>query len=438
MAPRTLTRLAAIFLLAGCSAQPTETSPGPAPSAPASGASTAAPQRSPNTLGPGRASGTTSDPAPDVTPTPGTGPATSSLAPTPTSFPLPFPAEPLAEIREGPLPADLTATLQSVLDDVAASRGTVATATVLSAGGTWSGAAGTTADGTPATPDVQMELGAITKTVVAAQVMALVERGLVELERPAARYLPKLPIDPGDVTVRELLGHRSTILDYTGPVGVDAAARRPGDAWETTEILALLPEPPEPIRSATYSPTDYLLLGLLVEEVTGQPLDQALREDVLEAPELARLVVQPAERPAGPVALSVRRSHPAALHEEGGRYLPSLRDASYAGAAEGMAGDAPSTARFMHLLCGGHLVSRTSLTEMATTDGPVPWGLGFTDVTKSVGPPAVGSFGQSWYHFATALCLPEQGAVLVLLTNDPYAPAVDGAVPRMVEALRAG
>ncbi|WP_341360870.1 serine hydrolase [Georgenia sp. M64] len=436
MGRRTFTVLAGLGLLAGCSPASSPDLPDPRGADPTP-ATSQAPELPETARPPGASPRAEPAPAPRTAASPVPHPS----SPTDfgqSSFPLPFPVASLAEAGEGPLPQDLAATLQAVLDDVAASPGTVATATVLRADGAWSGAAGTTADGTPATTDIQMELGAITKTVIAAQVMRLAERGLVELEQPAAGYLPALPIDPGTVTVRELLGHRSTILDYTGPVGVDVASREPAERWDTTEILDLLPVPPEPIRSATYSSTDYLLLGLLVEEVTGQPLAAALRAGVLEPPGLERLVVQPAERPAGPVALSVRRSHPRELHEEGERYLPSLRDASYAGAAEGMAGDAPSTARFMQLLCGGHLVSRTSLTEMATTDGPVPWGLGFTDVTKSVGPPAVGSFGRSWYHFATALCLPEQGAILVLLTNDPYAPAVDGAVPRMIEALRAG
>jgi D-alanyl-D-alanine carboxypeptidase len=104
------------------------------------------------------------------------------------------------------------------------------TATVMSANGTWSGAAGT-ADGVrDMRPDDQLAIGSITKSVIAAQVMQLVESGELALDDPATDYLPAdLDFDTNQATIRQLLSMRSGIPDY-----VDALRASLSTDWNST------------------------------------------------------------------------------------------------------------------------------------------------------------------------------------------------------------
>jgi CubicO group peptidase (beta-lactamase class C family) len=99
-----------------------------------------------------------------------------------------FPTAAFADISEDPVPQEVAAEFQAILDDMAGKRGMAAT--VMSAYGTWSGAVGK-ADGVR---DVQVNdqfaIASTTKSVIAAQVMQMVEAGELDLDDPAAAHLP--------------------------------------------------------------------------------------------------------------------------------------------------------------------------------------------------------------------------------------------------------
>ena len=100
--------------------------------------------------------------------------------------------------------------------------------------------------------------------------------------------------------------------------------------------------------------------------------------------------------------------------EKGGGYLPSLAGASSDGAAAAMASDSPSLARWWRAFCAGEIVSEASLTEMTTFhDG---YGLGLYNVAGAYAQ-AVGHTGEHVGFVAWAGCLPEDGTVVVVLSN---------------------
>ena len=95
-----------------------------------------------------------------------------------------FPTGAFAEISDDPVPDDVAAELQAILDDMVAGGGGIA-ATVMTPEGTWSGAAGT-ADGVhDLQVDSQFGIASGTKPIIAAQVMQLVEAGEISLDAPA-------------------------------------------------------------------------------------------------------------------------------------------------------------------------------------------------------------------------------------------------------------
>ena len=104
-----------------------------------------------------------------------------------------------------------------------------------------------------------------------------------------------------------------------------------------------------------------------------------LRDGVLSGDGYERLIYQPDERPTTPMALP--SGAPPDTLEEGGGYLPSLAATTAAGPAGGMASDSATLTRWWSQLCGGQVVSDSSLDEMTNFDDGDGYGLGLFDQT---------------------------------------------------------
>ena len=119
-----------------------------------------------------------------------------------------FPIDVFAGLGEEPVSDALAAELQEVLDESA--NGDGVTATLITPQGTWSGETGFAAGDRAMSPDDQMSIASITKTLVAAQVMQLVEAGELGLDDLVAdRLPPDLEFDTNGATIVDLLSMRS-------------------------------------------------------------------------------------------------------------------------------------------------------------------------------------------------------------------------------------
>ncbi len=359
------------------------------------------------------------------TPTSGGTETTPSVEPTASSVPSPspteqaetFPTAAFADISEDPVSERKAAGFQAILTDMAAFNGAGMAATVMTADGTWSGATGS-ADGVrDVRVDSQFGIASITKSVIAAQVMQMVEAGELSLDAPATDYLPaNFDFDTNAATIRQLLDMYSGIPDwYSDEMEMRVSMHRRRD-WTTDEILALVPRHRAPVdETFEYADTNYNLLGLVIEHVRGRPLVDVLRHGVLRVDGTERLVYQPDEAPTDPMAMPGGESR-AAL-QKGGGYLPSLSDASSAGPAGAIASDSISLARWWRAFCAGEIVSQDSLTEMSTfVDGPDGYGLGVFNVADPYGV-AVGHAGANFGYVSWAGCATDAGAVIVVLSN---------------------
>ena len=249
----------------------------------------------------------------------------------------------------------------------------------MSAHGTWSGATGK-ADGVrDVTVDDQFSIASMTKAVTAAQVMQLVEAGELGLDDPAADHLPSdLDFDTNGATIRHLLGHRSGIPDYAPTVDLSADPLR---FWTPAELLAAIPAQRKTAGGESeYGNINYLLLGLVIEEVTGRPMAKVLRDGVLGIDGVERLIYQPDEVPTEPIAIENGQSTD--LLESMGGFLPSLALTSD-GAAAAMASDSVSLARWWRAFCAGEIVSQASLTEMMPTNDWYGLGIGTTGASQA-------------------------------------------------------
>jgi D-alanyl-D-alanine carboxypeptidase len=334
---------------------------------------------------------------------------------------LPFPAP-----RSGVLPVRTRRQLQAVLDGVVAdwrqyrqaSLGAPGiTAAVVSAAGSWSGAAGssgTGGSGDRLVPEAMMAIASITKTFTAAEVVTLAGRGLIDLDQPASVYLnhPLLARRP---TVRQLLSMTSGIPNFLTQRCLSAMLAAPTHRWTVQRALTYVDEPPgEPGKKFDYSNSNYALLGLLIEKVTGLPYAAALRRDLLPGTDRWRLAIQDDEAPTPPMAAPLE----SARLRPDGRFLPNRAVASAALSAGSIAADATTLARWGYDLYGGRRLPPEAVSQMVTVERGQIYGLG-TIVEQPITPDSgVGHGGDIVGYSSSLLVIPtRQLAVAVLVRN---------------------
>lgn len=133
----------------------------------------------------------------------------------------------------------------------------------------------------PVVDSTVFEIGSISKQFVAAVVMMFVEEGRIALDDPIHSYIPQLPGEWLDVTVRQLLTHTSGIPDYEEIAGYDIYQNRLLSE-DVIKIAHSRPMDFEPGQGWYYSNTGYYLLSLIVERLEGRSLGDVLKARIFE------------------------------------------------------------------------------------------------------------------------------------------------------------
>lgn len=133
------------------------------------------------------------------------------------------------------------------------------------------------------TPETKFRLGSITKQFTAALVLQLVEQGKVKLDDPIGKYYAEAPAPWEKVTIHYLLSHQSGIPSYTDAPGF--FQKEASIARTPAEIIRLTQDKPlefEPGTKFKYDNSGYILLGYVIEKVTGRSYEEQLRRAILE------------------------------------------------------------------------------------------------------------------------------------------------------------
>jgi D-alanyl-D-alanine carboxypeptidase len=130
-----------------------------------------------------------------------------------------------------------------------------------------------------ATPATRYTIGSVSKQFTAAAILMLAEEGKLRLDDPVARFLPQLT-RAGEVTVRQLLSHTSGYQDYWPQDYVIPIMFEPISPTQIVQQWAGKPLDFEPGTDWQYSNTGYVIAGLIVEQVSGQPLFEFLRQRI--------------------------------------------------------------------------------------------------------------------------------------------------------------
>ena len=174
----------------------------------------------------------------------------------------------------------------------------------------WLGAAGRAdiAAKEPMTTRTAFALASVSKTLTAAVVLQLVGEGRLALDQPVAPLLPAYKLDRR-ITVRMLLDHTSGLPDYFLNPKIDKPLRaRPDATWTPERAWSYVAaKRPVPGKVWRYSNTNYLLLGELVEAVTGRTLAVEVRARLLDPLALRSSWYQAEEKPRAEGATGYRR-----------------------------------------------------------------------------------------------------------------------------------
>jgi D-alanyl-D-alanine carboxypeptidase len=273
----------------------------------------------------------------------------------------------------------------------------------------------------PVEPDARFRAGSITKTFVATVIVQLVDEHRVDLDDRLSRYVRATPW--GDVTLRQLLNHTGGVPDYAQAAGfTDDLLDRPARQWTTTEVLDLVADRERDFAPGTayaYSNTDYILLGQVIESVTGQPWAQAVRQRVIDPLGLRDTFVAGVETvPDGTVSGWFDTSGDGYDDRISGPW-PALDTTE--GPAGALVSTAPDLARFARALFDGDLVSPAARREMTTPQPFHPrhsnYGLGVELRRPDYHTTVWGHGGSLPGYRATMWYAPSQRRVIVVLAN---------------------
>lgn len=196
----------------------------------------------------------------------------------------------------GTLPATLVAALEAAAHtgfEQAAAPGAVVA--VRTREGTWTKSYGLADPDrkTPMKAGVHTRIGSITKTFTGTLIMQLAERQLLSIDDPIGEYVDGVP--NGDrITLRQLANMTSGVASYTRSESFTKRYfAKPETVFTPAELLAAgLAESPlfEPGAQFDYSNTNTILLGLVIEKVTRQPVEKALDEQILKPLRLTQTI----------------------------------------------------------------------------------------------------------------------------------------------------
>ncbi|MEK7016004.1 serine hydrolase domain-containing protein [Bacillus sp. FSL R9-9410] len=238
-------------------------------------------------------------------------------------------------------------------------------------GKTWSYAAGVANLGSkkPMKTDFRFRIGSVTKTFTATVVLQLAEENRLNLDDSIEKWLPGViqgnGYDDKQITIRQLLNHTSGIAEYTRSKSFNLMdTKKSYRAEELVKMGISMPPDFAPGKSWSYSNTGYVLLGILIETVTGNSYAEEIENRIIEPLELSNTFLP------GNSSVIPGSKHARGYIQLDGASEP--KDVTYYNPSMGSsAGDMISTAddlnKFFSYLLGGKLLKEQQLKQMLTT-----------------------------------------------------------------------
>lgn len=325
-------------------------------------------------------------------------PSVPAVSPSGGSSPLPTAPPPTPFAPSGMDRAGIVVRLQAALDrgqlELAAPG--IAASVLFPDGRQWTGTAGVAdlATQRPLTATTPFAIASVSKTFLAAEILTLVGEGRLTLDAPAVTYLRTTQVNGSALdkrfTVRMLLDHTSGLGDFLVSRTLDRAVQADPTARWTPALTLPLAGPPvaPPGAGYHYSNTNYVLLGLIAEALTGRTLAEEYRARFFDPLALRSASYQGFEPPTAelPTAYrytSIRLSATPVDVTDGSDIRPFTAITTAAGAAGSVAASPRDLARWARALYGGFVLPESLVAEMVSDAARVdtlkpryPYGLG--------------------------------------------------------------
>lgn len=255
----------------------------------------------------------------------------------------------------------------------------------------------------------RFRIGSVTKTFSAVVLMQLADEGRLKLDASVDHYLPGLLPDR-KITVRQVLGHRSGLYDYTNDMFARAV---PGFEEVRTKVFGYRQLVDRSLRHArtnapgaaySYSNTNFVVAGLLIEKLTGHSVSTEYQNRIIKPLKLRdTFYVHPDRKIPG------RHARGYLTPDRAGAPLVDATEqtVSWAQSAGAVISSTRDLNTFLSALLGGRLMSSAQLRQMehmARVDSTQAYGLGLRRRTLSCGVSVYGHTGavQGYYTYAFA------------------------------------
>jgi D-alanyl-D-alanine carboxypeptidase len=283
----------------------------------------------------------------------------------------------------------------------------------------------------------RFRVGSVTKTFSAVVLLQLADEHRLDLDAPVNRYLPKLLPDDR-ITVRQLLGHRSGLYDYTDDLfadsvsGVEAVRNKVFTYRQLVGLALKKPRTNAPGAAYSYSNTNFVVAGMLIEKLTRHSVRTEYEDRVFKPLHLRdTFYVHPATGIPGRYARGYLTPDKA-----GDPLVDSTEQTvSWAQSAGAIISSARDLDAFYSALLGGRLLSSARLAEMerfTPVNGTTAYGLGLRRRDLPCGISVYGHTGvvqgYSTYAFATKDGRRSLTAVANTSNNGKVSAALAGAL----------
>ncbi|MFD3786901.1 serine hydrolase domain-containing protein [Streptomyces cyaneofuscatus] len=299
--------------------------------------------------------------------------------------------------------------------------------------------------GTAMDTRARFRIGSVSKTFSSVVLLQLVEENRLKLDAPVSTYLEGLLPDDR-ITVRHLLTHRSGLADYTDAMfnetvpGFEAVRNRVFSYQELVDLSLAEPRTTEPGAAYAYSNTNFVVVGMLIEKLTGRPVADAYQRRIIKPLGLrATAYVHPDTRIKGTHVRGYL--HP---DEAGAPLVDSTEQTvSWAQSAGAVISSPADLNTFTSALMRGRLLSPATLEAMTTvtpTDGTNTrfYGLGLRRYDLSCGTRVYGHTGTVQGYYTYAFSTRDGRRSLSALANTSNRGAANTALGGTLEAAFCG
>ncbi|MEU3205168.1 serine hydrolase domain-containing protein [Streptomyces cyaneofuscatus] len=291
----------------------------------------------------------------------------------------------------------------------------------------------------------RFRVGSVSKTFSGVVLLQLVEERRLKLDAPVNTYLEGLLPDDR-ITVRHLLSHRSGLADYTDAMfnetvpGFEAVRNRVFSYRELLDLSLAEPRTTEPGGAYAYSNTNFVVVGMLIEKLTGRPVADAYQRRIIKPLGLRQTAyVHPDTRIKGTHVRGYL--HP---DEAGAPLVDSTEQTvSWAQSAGAVISSPADLNTFTSALMRGRLLSPATLEAMTTvtpTDGTNTrfYGLGLRRYDLSCGTRVYGHTGTVQGYYTYAFSTRDGRRSLSALANTSNRGAANTALGGTLEAAFCG